>query len=145
MHEQTWMPSFACPACHAPVALDGSAFRCATCAERYERRGGIHRFLSHTRAQTVAGFVRQYRSVRRADGHAITSLAEFRELPAVPPHSRGAGEWRIRQQSFATFLEQVCGRSAAALRVLDVGAGCGWLSYPSPATRRVDGVCRCGR
>ncbi|MGE3958922.1 MAG: class I SAM-dependent methyltransferase [Vicinamibacterales bacterium] len=122
-----WTPDFACPRCAAPL---GSSVpdTCGACGGQYGCRLGILRFLP-TRPEGLAVFLAQYRAVRRADGHVATSLERFRALPDAGADDPNAAEWRIRRQSFRTFLDRVCGRSAAGLRVLDVGAGCGWLAH----------------
>ncbi len=126
---QMWTPVFACPSCRATVARVDHAWVCASCDIRFEQRGGVHCFLTAGRLAAAAGFISHYRGVRRADGHAATAVARFARLPEVSADDPNAGEWRIRQQSFQTFLARVWGNGATPLRVLDAGAGNGWLSH----------------
>ena len=97
-------------------------------------------------------FLDQYRAVRHADGHGARTTDEYRALPAARAGDRNATEWRIRRESFEAICrcagldgqqaDSAKGGSrrlsavgvaspscARATRVLDVGAGNGWLSH----------------
>ena len=79
----------------------------------------------------VARFTREYSTVRRAEGWGSLDAAYYRALPERDLTGRFPGIWRIRARSFATFRRAVLEpleRQATALRILDVGAGNGWLS-----------------
>src|SRR6266851_1452104 len=82
----------------------------------------------------LARFVREYRTVRRAEGWGSHDPAYYRALPFRDLTGRFPGIWRIRARSFSTFMKHVVHplevqRHTTALRVLDLGAGCGWLAY----------------
>jgi SAM-dependent methyltransferase len=82
----------------------------------------------------VAQFTREYRTVRRAEGWGSSEGEYYRALPYRDLTRRFDGIWAIRARSFETFLSQVLlplERSASprTLQLLDLGAGCGWLSY----------------
>jgi SAM-dependent methyltransferase len=82
----------------------------------------------------LAQFVREYRTVRHAEGWGSADPAYYRALPYRDLTGRFGGIWRIRARSYNTFLAKVLqpleGRYAgAALNALDVGAGSGWLGY----------------
>ncbi len=78
----------------------------------------------------VAQFAREYTVVRHAEGWGSSDGAYYRALPFVDLTGRNRAIWRIRARSYATFLENVLEplESAGPLRVLDVGAGNGWLA-----------------
>jgi SAM-dependent methyltransferase len=79
----------------------------------------------------VAQFTREYTTVRRAEGWGSTDSAYYRALPFRDLTNRFPGIWRIRARSYLTFVDRVlepleaCSRHLA---VVDLGAGCGWLS-----------------
>ena len=55
-----WLPEFAGPECREPVWADGpDACVCRRCVLRFEREGGIFRFLTPRRAEAFAPLGRQ--------------------------------------------------------------------------------------
>src|SRR5258708_29358856 len=106
----------------------------------------------------VAQFTREYTTVRRAEGWGSGERAYYQALPFTDLTGRFERIWRIRAKSYITFvthvlepLEANCtdyqsssstlakeprsgGRHEAALRlrILDLGAGNGWLSNRLP-------------
>jgi SAM-dependent methyltransferase len=124
-----WTPCFACPECHGALAARRDGHVCAQCDRDYSHYDQVFRFLTSDRLHAAEGFMAQYRVVREQDGYRSPSPAYYRMLPLVAPSDPHAGEWRIRRESLATLEQQVLGRLlAGAARVLDVGAGNGWLS-----------------
>src|SRR6185312_16387944 len=80
----------------------------------------------------LAQFVREYRTVRHAEGWGSSDPAYYRALPYRDLSGRFEGIWRIRARSYATFLTRVLQPLEAAsahLRIVDLGAGNGWLAY----------------
>lgn len=128
----TWLPRFACPDCRLELQRPspGVLSSCAGCGATFGERDGVYRFLSSPRAQAAETFERQYRLVRAREGFRPESPDYYRMLPRVMPEDRHAGVWRIRRESFAHLLDRAS-RSAngRALRILDLGAGNGWLSH----------------
>ncbi|MFN8062576.1 MAG: class I SAM-dependent methyltransferase [Vicinamibacterales bacterium] len=85
--------------------------------------------LSAAEREKWTPFIEQYRRVRARDGFCRTDPDYYRALPVVPPSDPDFDRWRVRQASFAhfrAFLETFAG--GRRLRVLDLGAGNGWLS-----------------
>lgn len=117
--------ALACPVCRA--TLDAGA-RCGTCATTYPCEQGIWRFLPSSRAAQFARFEHEYHVVRRAEGWGSDDAAYYRGLPWQDTSGRFAELWRIRATSFRTFLEHAL-PSDGPRRILDLGAGNGWLSY----------------
>jgi SAM-dependent methyltransferase len=80
----------------------------------------------------LAQFVREYRTVRRAEGWGSADPAYYRALPYRDLSGRFTEIWRIRARSFDTFVTNVLEPREGlrhSLRVLDLGAGSGWLAY----------------
>ena len=123
-----WVPAFVCPACQASLAEGGNAYTCVRCGTSFRRDQGVYRFILPEQADRSRPFLSQYRSVRRADGHTEAAAASYATLPVVPPGSPNAAEWRIRRRSFETAVSRGGLRASVRRRVLDVGAGNGWLS-----------------
>jgi len=126
-----WVPRFACPECRVAVAADreGGAV-CPVCGHRIELRDGIYRGLTPRRAEAAASFVRQYRLVREGEGRRAATAEEYRRLPDVARSDRHAIEWRLRRESWAHFQRWAMSAvGPPAARVIELGAGCGWLSH----------------
>jgi SAM-dependent methyltransferase len=81
----------------------------------------------------LAQFAREYRTVRRAEGWGSHNGAYYRALPFRDLTGRFPGIWRIRARSYETFVHRVLepleNQVSRSLRILDIGAGCGWLAY----------------
>jgi SAM-dependent methyltransferase len=125
-----WLPRFACPDCAADLVPDGVArAACVRCATAYERRNGIWRFLSETRRAAGEPFALQYRLVREREGYRVKSAAYYRALPEVDSEDQSSAQWAVRRESYDRLRRLAILSSGRTARVLDVGAGNGWLSH----------------
>jgi SAM-dependent methyltransferase len=127
-----WVPRFACPECRAAVHTDGDGlgYRCDSCGRQFEWSAGTYRFLTPSRAELTAPFLRQYRIVREREGRSGVGAERRAALPDVPKLDPHAGEWAIRRESLNHLLaRRPFNGSHRRLRVLDLGAGNGWLSH----------------
>ena len=125
-----WRPRFVCPACSA--LLDGTAtgLRCRSCSADYDCGAGIYRLLSADRLAQLEPFLTQYRCVRRRDGYRTDDAEYYRRLPEVDANHPQAEMWRVRRETFGQLRGRVLVRDGdPSLRVLDLGAGSGWLSH----------------
>jgi SAM-dependent methyltransferase len=119
---------FACPYCGAPLE---ARLTCTNCGRAYAKRDGIYRFLLPERQQALAEFLKQYREVRERDGYRSPAVDYYRALPEAPDGDPQATVWRLRAASYRALLQQAGlseARSGEPWRVLDLGAGNGWLS-----------------
>jgi SAM-dependent methyltransferase len=115
-----------------PVGLSSGSeqAQCASCGTTFEQQGNVWRFLTAGRQRAAAAFAAQYRAVRERDGHRSTAADYYRMLPAVPRDHPQAAEWRIRRESYARLQEHAIPAIwLGPMRVLELGAGCAWLSY----------------
>ena len=121
---------FICPRCHAPLSLIAvDTLYCPGDGLRFERVEGIWRFLLPERAPFFEQFIRDYESIRRAEGRISADPAYYRALPYFDLSGRRSADWRIRAVSFDAFFAQVFRPlERPGLTVLDLGAGNGWLS-----------------
>ena len=92
-------------------------------------RDGIYRLLSHERLLEIEPFLAQYRRVRTADGYRQRDGQYYRSLPRVDARDPQAATWRVRRQSFHNLVRLLRRLGRQPLRILDLGAGSGWLSY----------------
>lgn len=72
-------------------------------------------------------FLDDYARIRSAEGRGSDESAYYQALPFADLSGRNSDQWRIRARTFRYFVRRVlpCQR----LKVLDLGAGNGWLSY----------------
>lgn len=126
--------SFACPVCRTP--LEASApdeQRCPADGTSYRRVAGIWQFLTPQRAAFFRQFIQEYETVRQAEGRGSGDPAYYRALPFHDLTGRFSDDWRIRARSFQALVEGVVtpveAQRSRPLKVLDLGAGNGWLSY----------------
>ena len=140
-----WLPKFACPECRKALPVNGAngadsagGVVCSHCGTTFTRANGVYRFLSAERAEAAEPFQRQYRLVREREGYRLASPDYYLRLPAVSSDDPHAAEWRIRRESFAHLQRHALAeRSRGSIKVLDLGAGSGWLSHRLAA----DGHC----
>jgi SAM-dependent methyltransferase len=106
------------------------ALLCTCCGERFEQRGGIYQFLTAANVGAAQAFANQYRTVRARDGSWPVRPQDYRMLPCVPSEHPQAAEWRIRRASYAHLQRELLPDVwRDTLRIVDIGAGCGWLSH----------------
>ena len=107
--------------------------RCQACGFHLEKRGGIVRALPPDRERYYAKFVEEYSTIRRAEGRGSDEQGYYLALPYHDLSGRLADQWAIRAKSYTYFERHILAgverQSAAGLRVADLGAGTGWLSY----------------
>ncbi len=124
---------FVCPRCR--TALERVAPDRVICPQdglEFRQVDGVWRFLLPESEAHYARFIADYEAVRRAEGRGSTSADYYRDLPFRDWSGRRQADWRIRARSFdaltknvLTSLQVPLGR---ALKVIDLGAGNGWLS-----------------
>ena len=122
----------ACPRCRHGLGAAGAAdesVACPGCATTYVRRDGVWRLLSPDREEFYVPFLRDYHIVRAAEGRGSDDPAYYHRLPEPTPGDPLAGQWQIRRRTFDHFRRSVLPRLGRGLRVLDLGAGVGWLSH----------------
>jgi SAM-dependent methyltransferase len=136
MPEPTWIPEFVCPECGSTLVAPATARAstgpriCRSCDAEVACRGGILRFLPDTRLAQIEPLIAQYRRVREQDGYRPRAAAYYRGLPRVARSDPQYLDWHVRQESFRHLCSRVLTRlGRRPLRVLDLGAGTGWLSH----------------
>lgn len=128
---------FACPTTRAPLEqLDDHSMHCPTNGNLYREVKGIWRFLRLHRAAHFAAFINAYEALRRSEGRGGAGADYYRQLPYVkvrgdnPFHSTAG--WKLRARSYECLLETVvqplARRQRSPLKIIDLGAGNGWLS-----------------
>jgi SAM-dependent methyltransferase len=117
-------PGWCCSYCADPLLPASHGLFCAGEGRYFATDRGIHRLLPEERHRELRAFLELYQRVRRDEGWRASP-----GLPRVPSDHPQAGIWRQRATSLALGLElaQVL-LPPPPWRVLEVGAGCCWIS-----------------
>lgn len=121
------MIELACPRCRARLG-NLEPIRCGGCGELYPVYEGIHRFLPADRAAFFDAFIRDYTTVRLAEGRGTADVDALQRLPEPTSGSPLEWQWNIRCRTWATVRDRVLPSLGRELTIVDVGAGVGWLS-----------------
>ncbi|UCG25586.1 MAG: methyltransferase domain-containing protein [Chloroflexota bacterium] len=125
----TWI----CPRCRGELVAEETGYRCPADDLHFTRRDGIWRFLLPERESHFEQFVHQYQVVREHEGWGLADRTYYRALPFDDLSGRHGEISNFRARSYETMLsgviEPLSAKRGRALRVLDLGAGNGWLSY----------------
>lgn len=122
----------ACPACRTPLGIPAAgncSLDCPRCGQKYECTDGIWCFLPAERRAVFEPFLRDYTRIRIAEGRGSASADFYLSLPACESSHPLAWQWTLRRRTFDYFCGRVLGNLGPGLKVLDLGAGAGWLSY----------------
>jgi SAM-dependent methyltransferase len=123
---------FACPRCRAELEfIPDLEARCPVDGGLYRKEQNIWRFIPPERTAYYERFIREYETVRLAEGRGAQDAAWYRALPFADLSNRMSTDWNIRSRSFKALLQQVIiplENHNRGLNILDLGAGNGWLS-----------------
>jgi SAM-dependent methyltransferase len=135
---ELWLRCSECLACMGPVSDrdDGVAvatIECEECGSLTHKINGVWRTLSHRQLAPFAQFKHDYEEIRRSEGRGSNHPAFYLALPFADLTANFADQWRIRARSYRYLERQILPyleeRHGNGFRVLDIGAGNGWLSY----------------
>ncbi|MEZ5236515.1 MAG: class I SAM-dependent methyltransferase [Acidimicrobiales bacterium] len=76
----------------------------------------------------IERFLADYTHIRRAEGRGSDDPDHYRNLPAVPATDPLQWQWAMRARSWQHAEPRVLPAAGGARRVVDVGAGVGWLA-----------------
>ncbi len=123
----------ACPACRTPLEPSPGGMACPRDRRVFAPAGGVWRCLLPEREAHYARFLREYEFIREAEGRGSPDPAYYRALPYADLSGRDPEGWQQRARSFTRFVRRVLEaeekKRGPRLKVLDLGAGNGWLSY----------------
>jgi SAM-dependent methyltransferase len=125
---------FACPLCHTPLTtVDPDGQFCPRDQTAYPRSDGIWCFLPPQRQAFYRPFVLDYEAIRLGEGRGSVDPAYYRALPFQDQTGQFSNDWRIRAASYRGLLREAVVSleypPGKQLKILDLGAGNGWLSY----------------
>jgi len=115
-----------CPRCKANL----QGLECPFCGLAMRTRRGIVHALPPDRASYFARFVSDYERIRKAEGRGSASDEFYLNLPFEDISGVNQEHWKVRARTFEHLINRVFGGGGAGgKKVLDLGAGNGWLSY----------------
>lgn len=124
---------FICPRCQ--TTLDRVTPERVTCPRdglEFWKVDGIWRFLLPESEAHYKRFMADYESIRRSEGRGSNSANYYRALPFKDLNGEHKADWRIRARSFKVLVNRVLtpiqNPLERSLKILDIGAGNGWLS-----------------
>lgn len=124
---------FVCPRCK--TSLDRTAPNRLTCPQdglEYWNEDGIWRFLLPESEAHYKRFMKDYETIRRLEGRGSPNVDYYHALPFKDLSGKFSGDWAIRARSFNALVKKLLTPVQALLqrplKVLDLGAGNGWLS-----------------
>lgn len=123
-----------CPVCRSSLFQPTEdVLICPSDRRSFRRNGLIWDFLTAERRAYFERFQREYLCVRHAEGRGSDSEEYYRHLPYSQETGEIGRQWQIRARSYECLMKDCLPRFNPAgdrsLRILDLGAGNGWLSY----------------
>jgi SAM-dependent methyltransferase len=106
---------------------------CAKCMNKTHLKDGIWCALPPHRFEHFRKFISEYQLIRAAEGRGSTQAEYYLGLPYEDLSGRNSDQWNIRAHTFQTIEKRILTPLAKfngrPLRILDLGAGNGWMSY----------------
>ena len=107
---------------------------CANCCRPLSCVQGIWKTLPPERETYFSRFVADYQFIRAAEGRGSVDAKYYLGLPYRDLSDRNSKQWTIRSRTYRYIERQilpdiVIRQPRRKLRILDLGAGNGWMSY----------------
>jgi SAM-dependent methyltransferase len=119
----------ACPSCRNDLGpLIGSELACTSCGGTFPNVDGVWRIVAPERQVVVDRFLHDYTKVRRAEGRGSLDAAYYLALPDPLPGDALGWQWSMRSITWQHVCRRLLSTYPPGLRVVDLGAGVGWLS-----------------
>jgi ubiquinone/menaquinone biosynthesis C-methylase UbiE len=124
---------FICPRCQTRLErVTPERFTCPHDGLDFWNVEGIWRFLLPESEAHYARFIRDYETIRHSEGRGSESAKYYRALPFKDLSGHHKADWTIRARSYNVLVKNVLTRLQIPLerplKILDLGAGNGWLS-----------------
>jgi SAM-dependent methyltransferase len=125
-----------CPKCGSPIGNlpdDYTTLTCPRCKTNMPCLRGVRQALLPERETYFARFVEEYQRIRAYEGRGSTSDDYYLALPYRDLSGRNSWQWAIRARTFRyierKILPGIITLARPSHRILDLGAGNGWMSY----------------
>jgi SAM-dependent methyltransferase len=128
-----------CPRCsgwigYLPKTHTGdTTLFCSDCCLKLACEQGIWRSLLPERADHFSRFIRDYQFIRSAENRGSADAEYYFGLPYRDLSGHNSQQWAIRAKTFLyikrNIIPGVLPNAKRPLKILDLGAGNGWMSY----------------
>jgi ubiquinone/menaquinone biosynthesis C-methylase UbiE len=129
-----------CPECASAIgaiaigsATKPRSFDCPRCHYSMRCENGIWQALATTRLEYFSHFINDYQHIRTAEGRGSLKPDFYLHLPYRDVTGKNTWQWKIRARTYDCLTKKLLPalrRDADnALKVLDLGAGNGWMSF----------------
>ena len=124
---------YICPGCHTRLELSNQdTLGCPADQLTFPKDSGIRRFLLPERKELFDRFIKDYETIRLKEGRGTASPAYYQTLPFRDLSGKFTDAWQIRARSYQVFRDLILHPAESSairpLKILDLGAGNGWLS-----------------
>ncbi len=124
--EKAWRDiALQCPRCRSSL----SGLDCLQCGFHMQVHNDIFHALLPERTSHYARFISDYERIRAREGRGSEDEEFYLGLPYKDTSKKNSKQWEIRARSFDCLMEDVLTPLARGARILDLGAGNGWMSY----------------
>jgi SAM-dependent methyltransferase len=114
-----------CPRCGTGI----DALECPACRFSIVIDDGIAHALPPESIAHHARFMEDYERIRESEGRGSESEDFYLDLPYRDTSGRNRGQWQMRARSYDYFVRHLLDGTDCGSRILDLGAGNGWMSY----------------
>src|SRR3984957_6095269 len=128
-----------CPRCGGWISslshtnVSDAILVCSDCCLKLSSEEGIWRALLPERVSHFSRFIRDYEFIRSAEGRGSVDAEYYLALPYRDLSGNNSQQWIIRARTFRYIERHILpglqSDNRKRLRILDLGAGNGWLSY----------------
>jgi ubiquinone/menaquinone biosynthesis C-methylase UbiE len=127
-----------CPRCDGSLKVRQSQREendliCNGCRHSVVLCEGIWIALTEDRTAHYSQFITDYEMIRAAEGRGGQNADYYLALPYTDLSGKNQAQWTIRARTYSYLAKQILPKVQAEMgvnaRVLDVGAGNGWMSY----------------
>jgi SAM-dependent methyltransferase len=128
-----------CPRCGGWISslshtnVSDAILVCSDCCLKLSSEEGIWRALLPERVSHFSRFIRDYEFIRSAEGRGSVNAEYYLALPYLDLSGNNSQQWIIRARTFRYIERHILPGlkpdNRKWLRILDLGAGNGWMSY----------------
>jgi SAM-dependent methyltransferase len=106
---------------------------CSNCCLKLSSEQGIWRALLPERVSHFSRFIKDYEFIRSAEGRGSVDADYYLALPYRDLSGKNRQQWTMRARTFRYIEQKILPdlgqKNERQLRILDLGAGNGWMSY----------------
>jgi SAM-dependent methyltransferase len=128
-----------CPRCHGWIGVlphtsaTDMTLACSDCCLKLSREQGIWIALLPERLSHFSRFIKDYESIRSAEGRGSVYADYYLALPYRDLSGNNSQQWTTRARTFHYIEQNILSglrtENQRPLQILDLGAGNGWMSY----------------